>query len=247
MIRKFRTPIMPLKLTGNLSAIFVIVFIALACMANAEAKEKCPQEMGFTVYSGLSLENSTVCILSNYESAKLLIKIASPSLKIENTLLIEASDISEAVVRLEQVNNKANLYFEYPNNVYLITIDANNGKLVESTHSIKTEALSDESVNSILTLRTKETYIISSDISTITKNSLFDAQKMEIASRATLKITSPKAYLWNNPGDAHPTKAYLIRGDEIEAIEYESGKLKVIYITKGGKRIEKWIDISSVI
>lgn len=238
---------MPLKLTGNLSAIFGIVFIALACMANAEAKEKCPKETGFTVYSGLGLENSIVCILSNYESAKLLIKNASTNLKIENTLLIEASDISEAVVRLEQVENKANLYFEYPNNVYLITIDSSNGKLVESTHSIKTEALSGESANSILTLRTKEAYIVSADISNITKSSLFGAQKMEITSRATLKITSPKAYLWNAPGDAHPTKAYLIRGDEVEAIEYENGKLKIIYITKGGRRIEKWIDISSVI
>lgn len=105
---------MLLKSTGNLSAIAGTIFATLACMASAETEKKCPEEAGFTLYSALSLNNSTVCISSNEEVAKLSIVIKSSNLKIENKSLIDASEISEAVVHLEQSDNKANLYFEHP-------------------------------------------------------------------------------------------------------------------------------------
>ena len=141
----------------------------------------------------------------------------------------------------------ANLYFEYPNSTYLITINAKSGRLESSSYSIRTEEVGMDSAGLLLTLVTRQEAIRSSDISEVTKSSLFGKEELEISSKTKLNITSPKAYLWNHPNDSSPTKSYLVRGDKIEASQYTNGKLKITYMTKPGRRIEKWIEISSAL
>lgn len=216
-------------------------------VTSAEAATGCPSIQGLTVHSGITVDDSTICILGNEKKAELIITNSSSGLVIQNEKLIEASDISEGVIYLEKNENLANLYFEYPSSAFLITINANTGKLESSSYSIRTEEVGIDSAGLPLTLITKQQIIRSSSISQVTKKSLFGQNKLEIASRAKLNITSPKAYLWSNPNDSSPTKLYLVRGDKIEASQYKDGKLKIIYTTKSGKRIEKWIEISSAL
>lgn len=205
------------------------VLATLACLAHADDQFTCPKEAGFVVYSELKLDESTACISYNNDTAKLSITNTSKNIKTENKSLIEISDIREEIVHLEQDENISNLYFEYPNNVYLIKINTNTGKLIEATQTFKTDAMSNEEANSTFTLRTKKNYIATAKFPELTKNYLFGKQQMEIHSSAKLKITSPKTYLWNSPNDTKPTKMYLIKGDHVEINRYENGKLKIIY------------------
>lgn len=221
---------------------------AFSSIVNASTNAECPKEAGYVKYSEVRFENSVACITSNNRLAKLIIKNANPAqTATENTTLIEPSDIQERTVHLEKINNQANLYFEYPNNIYLIAINTNNTKLIYATHLIKVPASSENLANSELTLKTKNQFLESANIESITKDFLFNSSKLELSSETRLKITSKKALLWDSPTAETPTKMYLIKGDIVRTTEYKDGKLKIKYITAKGKEIEKWIKISAIL
>lgn len=221
---------------------------AFSSMVNASTNAECPKEAGYEKYSEVRFEKSVVCITSNSRLAKLIIVNTNPIQKtVENTTLIEPSDIQEKTVHLEKINNQANLYFEYPNNIYLIAIDANNTKLIYATHSINVPASSENLANSELTLKTENQFLEPASIKSITKDFLFNSSNLELSSETRLKITSKKALLWDSPTAESPTKMYLTKGDIVSATDYKDGKLKIKYITAKGKEIEKWIKISVIL
>lgn len=150
-------------------------------------------------------------------------------------------------MHLEKDNQRANLYFEYPNNTYLITIITTNNKLASSSLSIKTAPLEDSFAESPLILETKDEVIKSANLENINKNDLFRKENLKISTKTQLKITSPKAYLWDSADDTSAKKMYLIEGDKVIATEYKNGRLRIQYTTSKGRNIEKWINISSIL
>lgn len=238
---------MILKLIGKKTICAVALFATFFSTANASTDLECPQDLNHTKYSEIILKDSAICIIGNDQLAKLIIKNNTHEPTIENSALIEPSDIQEETVHLEQIGDQVNLYFEYPKNTYLIAIDVSNRRLLYATHTMKIQGLEENLADSELTLKTESKALNSANLKDVTKNSLFNKDKLIISSETNLKITSPKAYLWDSPTASSPTKMYLIKGDRVSATEYQDGKLKIRYTTNKGKTIEKWINISSVL
>lgn len=239
---------MILKLIGKKTIYAAALFATLFNTANANTDLECPQYLNYTKYSEIKFKDSAICIISNNELAKLiLINNKHPESRIENSTLIEPSEVQEKTVHLEHIGDQANLYFEHSKNTYLIAIDVRNRKLLYATHTMKVPGLKEDLADSELTLRTENSTLNSANLKDITKDSLFNKNKLTISSETKLKITSPKAYLLDSPTAPSPTKMYLIKGDEVSATEYKDGKLKIRYTTSKGKIIEKWINISSVL
>jgi hypothetical protein len=56
-------------------------------------------------------------------------------------MLLEKSDIAEEVVRLEPFSDGFRMYLEYPNNIYIVRVDADAEHIVESSVLVKINAV----------------------------------------------------------------------------------------------------------
>ncbi|WP_157646762.1 hypothetical protein [Burkholderia ubonensis] len=55
------------------------------------------------------------------------------------------------------------------------------------------------------------------------------------------KILSEKVFLFDKPNSEYQTKMYLIRGDDVRVLGTMKGWVKIEYLEKSGRSIQKWI------
>lgn len=60
------------------------------------------------------------------------------------------------------------------------------------------------------------------------------------------KILVQKVLLFDRPSSAFQTKMYLIKGDDVRILVRMEGWVKIEYLEKNGRSIQKWIRADSI-
>jgi hypothetical protein len=60
------------------------------------------------------------------------------------------------------------------------------------------------------------------------------------------KIATDQSYLFNTPHYQDKTAMYLIKGQDVDVLDYENGYYQINYVTQKNKIVQKWLHCSAI-
>lgn len=60
------------------------------------------------------------------------------------------------------------------------------------------------------------------------------------------KIATDQSYLFNTPHHQDKTAMYLIKGQDVDVLDYENGYYQINYVTQKNKIVQKWLHCSAI-
>ncbi|MPQ84275.1 hypothetical protein F0170_09930 [Pseudomonas sp. MAFF 730085] len=142
------------------------------------------------------------------------------------------------------------IVWSYPNGVDELVLSRSTGNILFNSASKELRLPSADVAKAVASI-VLVNYVIhpnSLEFSEINSADIFDGAALKLKGiGAVAKINVEKAFLYSDPSESARIKSYLVKGDEVNLLEYKSGFLKISYNMKSGKALIRWIELSSII
>jgi hypothetical protein len=221
------------------------IFMSLNAIAG-ECKTSTPDQI---ISHELKTERNLICIVRNNGKAVIFIyrdnDYISPYAK--NTTLLDESDLTDDIVRLEPSNDGFKIYLEYPNNIYLLGFDVDARRVVESNVLIRISGFSPNTPPQQLHLSLTSEQRARLKFDTLAKEDAFDQELLSLQHPLNVVITTKNSKISHSPNIFYISDKYLTHGAQVKIIAFKNGWVKIQGSPSQNNRQVGWIPIADVL
>jgi hypothetical protein len=234
---------------------YILLVMTNICNADQIFDCKTVEPKAESVYQELEEETTAACIFSKHGSEATILSFYKKnkngfSVIETNSSLIDRTD---TIPTLESTGDDTfQIMFYYPRDTYSIEIKSTNTNIsVMNTYkSIEITSKNTSENPKGLVFILKKSLVEQLKFSTITNELAFNSSQMIISQESigTLaNISSDRAYLYRKAEKKSKTNAYLIKGDEVEILDYQHEHLLIDYKKAKGNSIQRWISLIDIL
>lgn len=221
----------------------ILLLTSLAASSSVYAFDCRQINSNAIVYQEADLNGGALCLFRSNGELEIIALPAHGGPPLKNSLLVSESDISEETVHIDTTENSIQIYFEYPNNVYLIEFDPESF-LIDTSLAVMTLRGVGDALPQELTLETNGDITAGTKFEKISKKRFFSKESLKLTKQMEVQITSDKSNIYYLPNSQKPTNMYLVKGDVIKLLSHRDGWFELLYKTRSGKEIRGWIPVS---
>lgn len=135
----------------------------------------------------------------------------------------------------------------YPRDVYMFEFSSSEiPYLISACKQITLPSVNNQQAVELLTLCFKKDSMKKLNLSNIDADRVLEQNNLFLMRKIKTTIVSDKSFLYNENKKHKTKKPYLIKGDQVEILDYSDSFLKVSYST-GPKKIIGWIKYSDIL
>jgi hypothetical protein len=198
------------------------------------------------VYQEAGLNGGVLCLIKSNGAVEVVAFPVRGEMPLRNSLLVSETDVVEGVVHIDSAESLIQIYFEYPNSVYLIEFDPEYFSIKTSSIVMTLRGVGDFPPEK-LTLETKRNIISRSKFEEISRGAIFSKKNLELADELDVQISASKSNIYSLPSVSKVTNMYLVKGDLVRVLSYRNGWFEFLYRTRNGKSIRGWITTSDLL
>ena len=236
-----------MKISSEIGKMLAVVIMLMTFGVLAEECKK--STSGLIVSHELKTEDNLICIARNNKKVVILVyKSGWDDIPISrNVTLLDESDIAEEVVRLESYGDGFKIYFEYPNNIYMVGFDADAKHVAESHALIKLNAVASDAPPQQISLVVDQKQLAGLSFETLTKGQVFDQSILSLERAFNTVITAQKTQISYSPNVSSFSEMNLVQGDSVNVIDFKDGWVKVQYKTLNHLESSGWILLADIL
>ncbi|HDT2077483.1 MULTISPECIES: hypothetical protein [Enterobacter] len=163
-----------------------------------------------------------------------------------NTII--TSDIEGSNLFLDALSTDAvSLLMDYPKDAYIFKFSSGEiPRLLSACKRITLPSAEQQQVVAVLTLCSKQSVTEKVTLSNADADKLLASDNLTLDGSVKTLIGNDKAFLYDENKKQKRNKPYLIKGDVVEILDYESSMLKIKYKSKA-KIITAWINFVDIL
>lgn len=226
------------------------LFVLAALIASKSFAGECAEKTSSSyVTHELRTERNLVCIVRGGQGAEIYLYEGggAGSLISRNEALLSEFDRVEDVVRLEPAGNGFQIYFEYPNNVYLVLFDADALSVKRSAVSVRMTSVNSLVSSQVFSLVMNSSYLEGLNFRSISYEEVFDPGFLTLEKKFETYITAVSSQISTSPNDLGLTGVFLKVGQRVEVLAFSEGWMKVRYEVKGFSGRVGWVQMADIL
>lgn len=236
-----------MKISSKIGKVLAVVVVLMTFGVLAEECKKSTSSL--VISHELKTEKNLICIARNNKEVVILIyESGGGDIPISrNVTLLDESDIAEEAVRLESSGDGFKIYFEYPNNIYLVGFDADAKHITGSYTLIKLNAVASDVPPQQMSLVVAPKQLARLSFETLTKGQVFDQSILSLERPFSTIITAQKTQVSYSPNASNFSEMNLVQGDSVNVIDFKDGWIKVQYKTLSYLENSGWILLADIL
>lgn len=236
-----------MKTSSKIGKALAIIIMLMACGVLAEECKKSTSNL--IISHELKTEKNLVCIARNNKEVVILVyRNSLEDIPISrNVTLLDEADIAEEAVRLESSGDGFKIYFEYPNNVYLVGFDVDAKHVTGSYTLIKLNAVASGAPPQQMSLVVAPKKLAGLSFETLTKGQIFDQSMLGLEQPFSTVITAQKTQVYYSPSASSFSEMNLVQGDSVNVIDFKDGWIKIQYKTLNYLENSGWILLADIL
>ncbi|KJZ42469.1 hypothetical protein [Pseudomonas fluorescens] len=214
------------------SKIGKVLAVTVMLMTFGVLSEECMRDnSNLQVSHELKTKKNLICIVrGNDEVVIFVYRNSEKNVPLSrNVMLLEKSDIAEEVVRLEPFSDGFRMYLEYPNNIYIVGVDADAEHIVESSVLVKINAVVPDAPPQQMSLVLTSNVLSALRFETLTRSQAFDQGVLSLEKPLSARITAQKTKVSYLPGLSSLSEMHLAQGDSVDVVGFKGGWIKINY------------------
>lgn len=218
---------------------FKIFYMLLCCMSITTFAE------GLNLLSEVKNGNGSKWSIEKNDKNYILKYINTKGVVYSNSTIVtsdvEGSDLSLGNNSVGDVS----IIMNYPRDLYEFKFSSGDKAfLLSACKQIRLPSTDAQQAVALLTLCSKSVSNLA--LSNVDADKLLSPDNLVLNGKVKTTVGNNKAFLYDENGEQRPRKPYLIKGDDIEVLDYKNSFLKVKYMSKN-KEIIAWIKFSDVL
>ncbi|WP_223533263.1 MULTISPECIES: hypothetical protein [unclassified Pseudomonas] len=223
--------------------------VAITLIIFGVSAEECKSTSSLITPHKLETKKNLICITKNNEEIAIFVyrNDGGGTPISRNTTLLDESDITEGSMRLESSSDGFQIYFEYPNNIYLIGFDIDAKHITKSYSLIKLNAASPDTPPKQMKLVVTSKQLAELHFETLTKRQVFGQNALNLEQPFNAIITTRKAQILHNPNSISFSGMHLIQGDSVRVIDFKNGWIKIQHESLDHLDDSGWILLADIL